>query len=70
MRPFTLQIVTWLTVAAAIGSAIWLATLESGRPFLVRDLTGLAPPDLKLPDQATSAGPPASQPIAPALWSH
>jgi hypothetical protein len=32
MRPFTLQALTWTTVAAAVGSALWLAAAESAQP--------------------------------------
>lgn len=29
MRPITLQTLTWVTVAAAVASALWLAAVES-----------------------------------------
>jgi hypothetical protein len=67
MRVSVVFLLTWLTVAAAIGSAVWLATVDSGRPFMVREGHSLGEVEFKLPDQATSAGKPASQPDAPAF---
>jgi hypothetical protein len=60
-------LLTWFTVAAAIGSAVWLAMMDSGRPFMIHEERALGAVEFKLPDQATSAGKPASQPSNPAF---
>ena len=45
MRPITLRALTWATVAAAVASAVWLASVDSDSATALR-VTLATPPAL------------------------
>jgi hypothetical protein len=63
MRHITLQALTWGTVAAAITSALWLASAEPGWPDS-RKATDPAGSVLRIPADPTAAGAPLGRPGA------
>ena len=61
MRAWPLQFLTWGTILAAVLSALWLATGAPQRPFGAHNGdVDTAEASLRLPLEATAAGPAAS----------
>ncbi len=58
MRPLTLQTLTWGTVAAAVCSALWLASVDSSWSDLHK-VGDRGAGMLRLPKEPTGAGAPA-----------
>lgn len=56
MRQLTLKTLTWGTVTAAVGSALWLAAIETDGPD-ARKAQELAGTVLPLPKEPPAAGP-------------
>ena len=55
MRQATLNVMTWGTVSAAVGCALWLAAADDMTPRLLQVQPAL--PDFELPSLPTAAGP-------------
>jgi len=58
MRPIALQSMTWVTVVAAVISALWLAGVEAERGFDARAARAMVPSAaLAWPSEPAVAGP-------------
>jgi len=58
MRPIALQSMTWVTVVAAVASALWLAGVEVERGFDSRVIRAMVPSaELAWPGEPAAAGP-------------
>ncbi len=55
MRQTTLNLMTWGTVSAAVGCALWLAAVDDMTPRLIQAQPALS--DFELPSLPTAAGP-------------
>ena len=69
MRIGSLQLVTWVTIAAAVACALWLALLAPDRPFAAAHQDAsvgvvLDVVDASLVDAPPAAGPAGSAPAA------
>jgi len=62
MRYVGMQLLTWGTIAGAVGSALLLAALDSHVPRYGSGLHLVLP----LPNEPTQAGRPRAKPVAPA----
>ena len=65
MRYAAMQLLTWGTIAGAIGSALLLATLENHGPRYGIGLPVVAP----LPSEPSQAGRPRAKPASPPALS-
>lgn len=65
MRTMPLQFLTWGTITAAVGSAVWLANVDQGAVFCsvgYRATSSAMGLDIALPAEPTRAGPSAQPP--------
>ena len=65
MRTMPLQLLTWGTVTAAVGSAVWLSNTDQAAVFCsvgYRATSNAMGLDIPLPTEPTRAGPTAQMP--------
>jgi hypothetical protein len=65
MRAMPLQFLTWGTITAAVGSAVWLSSTDQGAVFCsvgYRATSRAMGIDIPLPTEPTRAGPSATLP--------
>ena len=65
MRTMPLQLLTWGTVTAAVGSAVWLSNTDQAAVFCsvgYRATSNAMGIDIPLPTEPTRAGPSATMP--------
>lgn len=73
MRTMPLQILTWGTITAAVGSAAWLASADQAAVFCssgYRATSRAMGLDIPLPTDPTRAGPSAKLPGSSAAGQH
>ncbi len=68
MRQSTLNVMTWGTVSAAVGCALWLAAVDDMTPQLLQAQPQV--PSFELPSLPTAAGPVRPGPAAAASASN
>ena len=65
MRTMPLQLLTWGTITAAVGSAVWLSNTDQAAVFCsvgYRATSSAMGIDIPLPNEPTRAGPSAKMP--------